>query len=290
MTGYASLEGQAEGLAWSWELRSVNARGLDIRLRLPEGLGALEAPLRKTLSSRLARGSVTLGLRVTRDAASGTAALDPTRLEQVLDAFARISAAATARGMVLSAPSAADILSLRQITEGGDGAKLPDVARLLTDLEPLLAAFLDMRQAEGAALRAVLTGQLDRVEALVAQAEAAAKARGATQAERFAANLRTALDASEEVDAARLAQELAILAVKADVMEEIDRLKAHVAAVRGLLAAGGPVGRKLDFLMQEFNREANTLCSKSGDTGLTEAGLDLKLTIDQMREQVQNLE
>nr|WP_038651535.1 YicC/YloC family endoribonuclease [Roseibacterium elongatum] len=289
MTGYAAREGGDGAMGWSWELRSVNARGLDIRLRLPEGLGAIEAPLRKMLSARLSRGSVALGLRLARSGLPGAGGPSAEALDHALHALAQIRVAAEARGMPLADPSAADILSLRGVGDSADGAGLPSADRLLADATPLIDAFVEMRRTEGAALAGVLAAQIDQIADLTEQAAKAAAARTETQVDTFRANLAKLVEASD-LDEARLAQELALLAVKSDVTEEIDRLRAHIAAARALLAGGGPVGRKLDFLMQEFNREANTLCSKSGDAALTAIGLDLKLAIDQTREQVQNVE
>lgn len=290
MTGFAAREGHdGQGRGWSWELRSVNGRGFDLRLRLPEGLGALEAPLRRLLADRVARGSVSLTLRLTQDGAAGDGGLDLARLRAALGQIAQIRDEAMQMGLELAAPSPADILALRGLTTGGDAAGLPDADLILADAGPLLAAFEQMRQHEGAALAQVLGAQFDRIATLVDEAAAAASARSMPQEQR----LRMAAEAllgDTALDEARLLQELALLALKTDVTEEIDRLRAHVTAARALLAQGGAVGRKLDFLMQEFNREANTLCSKSQDGALTAVGLDLKLAIDQTREQVQNLE
>jgi len=290
MTGYAAREGgDGQGSVWSWELRSVNARGLDLRLRLPDGLGALEAPLRKRLSGAIGRGSVTLSLRLARDSGAGEAAIDPDRLAAVLRQLAQLRAAAEAEGLPVAPLDPAGVLALRALGDPGEVADLPAPDVLLADAEPLIAAFCAMRRAEGAALAAVLSDQIDHIAALVSQAEAAAAARAEPQEARLRTALKTVLDATD-LDEARLAHEVAALALRTDVTEEIDRLRAHVAAIRTLLAGGGPVGRKLDFLMQEFNREANTLCSKSQDAAMTAIGLDLKLAIDQTREQVQNVE
>jgi len=290
MTGFAAREGgDGQGATWGWELRSVNGRGFDVRLRLPDGLGALEAPLRKRLSETVARGSVTLSLRVTRETGAAAARLDPARLTAVLAQLAQVQAAAAAQGLPVAPVDATAVLALRGLGEGGEAASLPAPETLLADAEPLIEAFTAMRQAEGAAIAAVLTAQIARIETLVADAAAAAAARAEPQAARLRAAVETVL-AGADLDEARLLQEVATLAVKTDVTEEIDRLRAHVGAARALLDTGGPVGRKLDFLMQEFNREANTLCSKAQDATLTAIGLDLKLAIDQTREQVQNVE
>ncbi|MBF9047137.1 YicC family protein [Rhodobacterales bacterium LSUCC0031] len=289
MTGYATRDGgDGRGLRWSWELRSVNARGLDLRFRLPDGLGALDAPLRRALSATLSRGAVNLSLRLSRDDGGTHAGIDPARLEQTLAQIAQIEGAAMAAGIALRPASAAELLGLRALTES-DEIALPDADMLLADIDPLLAAFTAMRQAEGSALGAILLGRIDQMTQLIDHAEALVKARSQTQAERLRLSVQSVL-ANTDVDEGRLLQEMAILALKTDVTEEIDRLRAHVAAARALLVQGGAVGRKLDFLMQEFNREANTLCSKSQDHALTSVGLDLKLVIDQTREQVQNVE
>ncbi len=290
MTGFAAREGQdAQGRGWSWELRSVNGRGFDLRLRLPEGLGALESPLRRLLAERVARGSVSLSLRLTQDGVGSDSALDPARLRGALAQIAQIHEEAARQGVTLAAPSPTDILALRGLTTGGEAAGLPDPDLILADAGPLVAAFVQMRQQEGAALARLLGGQLDRIADLVEAAATAASARSTPQAARLRMAAE-ALLADTALDEARLLQELALIALKTDVTEEIDRLRAHLAAARALLAQGGAVGRKLDFLMQEFNREANTLCAKSQDGALTAVGLDLKLAIDQTREQVQNLE
>lgn len=289
MTGYAAHEGgDGKGLSWSWELRAVNARGLDLRFRLPDGLGALDAPLRRVVSASVTRGSVSLSLRLGREAGAGDGAIDPKRRDQVLAEVLRIEAAAMAMGLALRPASPAEILGQRGLFDVGE-AILPEPEMLLANIDPLLAAFTAMRQAEGAALAAILHDQFTRIAALVDQAAALANARAVPQAERLRMAAQSLLE-STDLDEARLLQEIATLALKTDVTEEIDRLRAHVAAARGLLAQGGAIGRKLDFLMQEFNREANTLCSKSQDHALTSVGLDLKLAIDQTREQVQNVE
>jgi uncharacterized protein (TIGR00255 family) len=289
MTGYATREGAAPGFAWTWEVRSVNARGLDIRLRLPDGLGALEADLRKKIGTVVARGSVNVTLRLTRADDPAAAGVDPGALNAALDALMQVRTVAEERGIALAAPTAAEILNLRAMHEASRGDELPSARVFLTDADALLSAFVEMRRSEGAALATVLGDQIDRIAERTVAARAAAQVRSVTQADIFRANLATLLEASD-IDEARLAQELALLAVKSDVMEELDRLDAHVAAARDLLTKGGAIGRKFDFLMQEFNREANTLCSKSQDAALTAIGLDLKLAIDQTREQVQNVE
>ncbi|MDJ0858142.1 MAG: YicC/YloC family endoribonuclease [Dinoroseobacter sp.] len=294
MTGYATRTGSHETWTWTWELRSVNARGLDIKLRVPDWVTGLEPEARKRVSAALERGNVSGGLRLGR---SGDAAglVNETALAALLHSVAHVTNAAKAAGVALDAPSALDLLGARGVAEA-DQAGPDEIAALKTvlldDLSETLAAFLESRTSEGAALEAILSGQLDTLTGLVDQAADLAIKRSETGAARLKTQVTNLLEAAEEAapDPHRLAQELALLAVKGDVTEEIDRLRAHVSAARGLLEKGGPIGRRLDFLCQEFNREANTLCSKSQDTDLTTVGLEIKVTIDQMREQVQNLE
>jgi len=293
MTGFAALKGAGHGARWAWEVRSVNARGLDLRLRLPDGLDDLETVLRKALGAKLARGNVTLGLRMQSDTGSSAATLDPDQLERLLAALKTVEMRAGEIDLHLTASSAADVLALRGALDGSDQGETDQVALLAAlkaQINPLVADFVGARADEGRALDVILAEQLARITALVAQATRAAQDRQAQVADTLRANLKRVLDNSDGADETRVAQELAMLVVKADVAEEIDRLGAHIAAAHDLLAAKGAVGRKFDFLMQEFNREANTLCSKSGSTELTRIGIDLKTVIDQMREQVQNVE
>ncbi|MFP7570593.1 YicC/YloC family endoribonuclease [Marivita sp. S2033] len=292
MTGFASGQGEALGVAWSWDLRSVNARGLDIRIRVPDWIDGLEQALRGALSTRLARGSVTVSLRLQGASTESAQELNEAQLDRVLGAMLRIEAEAMTRGLSLTASSAADLIALRGVMDVAQHQIDPAEMRalLVNDFEPVIDSFLASRAAEGAALSAVLTAQVSQVAELVSQAATLADARRDEQAERMRAAMARVLETQETVDEQRIAQELALIAVKADVTEELDRLRAHVDAARDLLAAEGAVGRKLDFLMQEFNREANTLCSKAQSAPLTALGLELKSVIEQMREQVQNVE
>jgi len=292
MTGFATLKGQYGPWNWQWDLRAVNGRGLDIRLRLPEWISGIEAPLRKELSAALARGNVNLSLRVSRESEDGALTLSAPALEQALAMLAQINAQAAEHGLELTPASPAQVATMRGVVEVAVSEQdtAPLAKALLAQVPELLRSFNEMRAGEGAAIATMLAGQLDRMEELVAEASAAAEARTAAQAETLRANLARVLENSEGADADRVAQELALLAVKSDIREELDRLGAHVTAARALLASDGPKGRKLDFLMQEFNREANTLCSKAQFQELTRIGLDLKHVIDQMREQVQNVE
>lgn len=292
MTGFAARRGEGAGAAWSWEIRSVNGRGLDLRLRLPEGIEGLEPAVRAELGRRLHRGTVSVTLRLERTAAAGAIGVDPAALRAALGALAAVEAAAEEAGLPLAPSTAAAVLALPGVMLRAAPEAESEALRaaLMADFAELLEAFLAARAAEGAALAAVLAGQIDRIEALADEAAAAAEARRGEAAEALRAAVARILGATEAVDPARLAQELALLAVRTDVTEELDRLAAHVAGARALLAEGGPVGRRLDFLAQEFNREANTLCSKAGNAALTRIGLELKAVIDQFREQVQNLE
>jgi len=292
MTAFATRQGHHADHAWMWELRGVNGKGLDLRLRVPDWIEGLEAGLRTRLTAALGRGNVTVSLRVQGRAEGAALGLDTAALDAVLAAMAEVEARAMAQGITLAPANAGDVLALRGVLDSAPPD--PDTAALgravLADFEPVLESFLAMRAQEGAALGAVLAGHLDEIARLT---EAAADLRAARQ-EDIARQHRAALarigEAAPEADPARIAHELALLAVKLDVTEEIDRLRTHVGAARVLLAESGPIGRKLDFLAQEFNREANTLCSKAQHAGLTEIGLALKTTIDQMREQVQNVE
>lgn len=293
MTGFATARGQGAGHSWTWDIRSVNGKGLDLRLRVPDWVYGLEQALRADLAKGVHRGNVSLNLRVTRET-EGTEALrlNPQVLASVLTALSQVEDAALSSGVTLAQATAADVLVVRGVLETGTAEvdTAPLRAAILSDLPPLLADFTAMRAAEGAALSAVIGGQLDRIAALTTEAAGLAAARRDRAGEQMREGLARVLANAEGFDEARVAQELALLAVKQDVTEELDRLAAHVAAARALLAETGPVGRKFDFLMQEFMREANTLCSKSQDLALTRLGLDLKTVIDQLREQVQNVE
>ncbi len=292
MTGFASGTGTQAPYTWSWELRGVNGKGQDLRLRVPDWVDGLEAALRTPLAKATARGNITLSLRITRDEAAGTLQVNDAQLDAVLDALAHIETRAMDAGVSLAPSKATDIVALRGVLEQSAGEEDTTVlTKAVTAAFPaLLDAFNAMRAAEGAALEQVLLAQLDEVAALTQTAASQAEARKDDVATALKRNLARVLDNSDGADDARVAQELALLAVKSDITEEIDRLAAHVTAARDLIADGGPVGRKLDFLMQEFNREANTLCSKAQSTDLTRTGLALKALIDQMREQVQNVE
>jgi len=286
MTGFAQESGESGDIRWRWEIRSVNGRGLDLRLRLPTGLDRLDTPLRAAASGLLARGSVTANLTVERDEASGLT-VNQAALERA------IAAALSIRERVPDATISADgLLALRGVAETTESGPLDDShdAALIGGFERAVAALVEARRAEGARISAVLSGIVDRVEQLTGEAENNPARSLEAIAVRLRQQLEQLIEAAPALDSQRLHQEAAILATKADIREELDRLTAHIAAARQLLREGGQVGRKLDFLTQEFNREANTLCSKANDASLTATGLALKAAIDQLREQVQNIE
>lgn len=289
MTGFARAEGAAAGWSWAVEARSVNGRNLEVRFRGPPGFDGLDRTVRELAQARLQRGQVTVGLQARR--ADGDQ--PPPRVNaEVLEHYLAVARDLTARGA--AAPTADGLLALRGVLETAEETDDPEArAGLEAAMAATIAEALDglkaARLAEGAGLTPVLAGQVDAIEALVGAAEAEAAAQTDAIRERFARRMRELAPDTQGLEE-RIVQEAAALAVRADVREELDRLGAHVAAARALLNGAGPAGRKLDFLMQEFMREANTLCSKSATNALTAVGLDLKATIEQLREQVQNVE
>ena len=290
MTGFARAEGHAEGLSWVWEAKSVNAKALDMRFRLPPGFDALELPLRASIAQRLKRGNVTAALSLSRTGAGGAVRLNRETLAAVL-AIAREVAAE----VETQPPRLDGLLAIKGVIETGDEGE-DEQARerrdgaLLKSWEEVLRRLSEVRGAEGGRLAAVLEARLGEIADLIAAAEASAAAQPETLRAQLKAQVAALLEAAPALPEERLAQEAALLIAKADVREELDRLVAHVAAARALLEEGGAVGRRFDFLCQELNREANTLCSKSADLALTRIGLALKAAIEQLREQVQNIE
>lgn len=292
MTAYARAQGGDDRLAWIWEIRSVNGKGLDLRARLPQGWERLDQPLRQRAQSRLQRGNLQIGLTLRSLAGAAPVRVNRALLEQL----AEVARELHEEGAAVSA-TADGLLGLRGVIEPVEEGEAEDEAAeaareaaLLADLEVALDALLAMRREEGARLGALLEAQLAEIEQGVAAAAASAAAQPEALRERLRSLVEELLQASPALPEERLAQEAALLVGKADVREELDRLCAHLEAARALLAEGGAIGRRLDFLCQEFNREANTLCSKSPDVALTRIGLQLKATIEQLREQVQNLE
>ncbi|KAA5804946.1 YicC family protein [Alkalicaulis satelles] len=289
MTGFG--RGASEGVFGSViaEARSVNGKGLDVRLRLPAGLDALEIPLREAVRARFQRGSVTLTLTWNREAAEAAVRIDEARL----DAYARAARVLSDQGLAAQA-SAGELMALKGVILSDDAETVSDEtlealnAAALAAADAALAALQGAREAEGAAMGAVLSGHLDEIGTLTRDAAGLDAASPEAIKARLEAKFNELLPSGLEPE--RLAQEAAMMAVKADIREELDRLAAHVTEARTLLKAGSPCGRKLDFLSQEFNREANTLCSKSSDPALTRIGLALKAAVDRLREQVQNVE
>ncbi|MEM9434036.1 MAG: YicC/YloC family endoribonuclease [Pseudomonadota bacterium] len=291
MTGFAAQSGAVDGVTWTVEMRSVNAKGLDIRLRLPEVMQAQEAELRKRIAARFGRGNIQCTIRLEQAGQTGAYELDEGVLAGYLEAAIRVRYRAKEKGLKLEPSRATDFLSLRGVLAANElAAESLPMADITASFELALDAIAQMRAEEGRALSDVLHEQCTQIASLTARATDLAQARKEKVAQQLKVNLAQILETSDGVDPDRVAQELALLAVKSDIREELDRLGAHVQAAQGLLENGHVVGRKLDFLMQEFNREANTLCSKSNDPELTRTGLDLKAVIDQMREQVQNVE
>ena len=290
MTGFARTSGEADGYTWSWEVRSVNGRNLDARLRLPNGFEELEGTLRAALNERFARGHFSISLQTSAGARTQAVRLNREVFDQVAQIVHDLEPTPGTQ------PARIDgLLGLRGVLEvvepeESDEQRAERNEALIASYLEALAGVESARLEEGARLGKILGGQLSEVGKLATLAAGAAAARTETMRARLVEQVQALLADVPPVPEDRLAQELAMLVVKADVSEEIDRLKAHVDSAGELLAGGGPVGRRLDFLCQEFNREANTICSKAGDVGLTRIGLDLKVIIDRMREQVQNLE
>ena len=292
MTAYATQQGSFGPYTWTWDMRGVNSKGLDIRLRVPDWIEGLEAKTRTVLTKQFGRGNIQVSLRVTRDDEAAPLGLNQPMLDKVLDALSKIEDAAMASAVSLAPTSAADVMAIRGVMEAADVVQ--DISglsgALLTSLDEVSGSFATMRLNEGAALDRILREQLTRISDLTHQSAALADARKPQVAAALQEALSRVMQDGRDVDEDRVASELALLAIKADVTEEIDRLHAHVSAALALLDEGKPAGRRLDFLAQEFNREANTLCSKSNDTELTAVGLELKALIEQMREQIQNVE
>ncbi|HVW54242.1 MAG TPA: YicC/YloC family endoribonuclease [Rhizobiaceae bacterium] len=290
MTGFARAQGEHEGVAFTWELKSVNGKGLEIRLRLPAGLERLEQPVRQAVQKRFSRGNVQATLNIAARTAQTSPVVNEAFLKDVAGLAQRLVEQFGCR------PASADgllalrgVLDLPESSASDEEMKALDAA-LLASLDGGLASLESARRGEGEALVALLSGHLDEIEALTLKVESdPSREPGAIRA-RLAEQVRLLMDATPPLDESRLHMEAAFLATKADIREEIDRLKTHVGAAHTLLAGDGPVGRKLDFLSQEFNRESNTLCSKSNAASITAAGLELKAVVDRFREQVQNLE
>ena len=291
MTGFARVEDSRDGVSWAWELKSVNSKSLDLRLRLPPGFDHLEPALRGSLGQRIKRGAVSATLSLAREAgAGGGLRVNRAALDQILALAEELT------GKIEAAPPRLDgLLALRGILEPAGEEETPASrealgAAFLAGWESALGRLVAVREAEGARLETVLRERLAEMASLAAAAEASAAAQPDAIKARLRSLVAALLEASPALPEERLAQEAALLVARADIREELDRLAAHLAAAQDLLREGAAIGRRFDFLCQEFNREANTLCSKSADVELTRTGLALKAAIEQLREQVQNIE
>jgi len=291
MTGFARVEGAHGAVRWHWELRSVNGKGLDARLRLPAGLDGIETKLRTELARHLKRGNCQINLVLERTGEAAPLRVNRAALQVVLEAIEDLQ-----KNIEVMPPRPEAILALKGVLENAEDvtadedAKSALEAALTASFAEGAKALAEARAQEGAKLEAVLTGHIGEIERLTrAAADCPAAAPAALQS-RLKDQLQELLGDATAIAEDRVAQEAALLATRADIREEIDRLKAHVEQARELLDSMEAVGRRLDFLTQEFNREANTLCSKAADVSLTRIGLDLKAVIDQFREQIQNVE
>ena len=289
MTGFARADGERDDSQWHWEVKSVNGKNLDVRCRLPFGFEGLEPKIRQTVAAALRRGSCQIALQLSRTSAAGAIRVNEDALEAVLIAVAKLR-----ERIDTAPPSPEGILALKGVLESVEADAVGDIDDLsqamLESLERVVSDLAVSRALEGDKLRQILAGQLSRIDDLVGQARVSPARQPDVIRQRLSDQVARLLDDDTSLDPDRLHQEAVIIAAKVDIQEELDRLEAHVAAGRDLLDENEPVGRKLDFLTQEFNREANTLCSKSNDPALTTIGLELKTVVDQMREQVQNIE
>jgi uncharacterized protein (TIGR00255 family) len=290
MTGFARGQGVVGSYVWSWEIKSVNAKGLDIRLRLPPGWDAVEVPARTRANEKLSRGTVYANLTVERKGVAPTVKVNEPVLNAVLATLKALENKVDAQK-----PTLDGILALKGVIEVTEEDEREEDRRaaetaILAGFDKLLADLTAMRREEGATLGRLLSARLDEIAALAARAEEAPGRKPEAIKARLAEQVATLLSASTRFDSDRLHQEAILIASKADIREELDRLASHVAQVQKMIADGGPIGRRLDFLAQELNRESNTLTAKANDTELTNIGLELKSTVEQFREQVQNLE
>ena len=290
MTGFSRANGIHDGSSWAWEIRSVNGKGLDVRLRLPQGFEHLEIAVRKACGAHLNRGNLQVSLSLRGQGRTPLPTVNTEALKSVLAAVSSIENTADVRKS-----SAAQILALRGVTEilepEMDQAETEALDKaLLVGLDEALKAMQNHRTAEGKELASVLLSQISQIESLTETAKTDPATNIETIRQRYAEQIASMQSQSGNLDQDRLHQEAAILATKADIREELDRLNAHTIAARDLIEKGSPVGRKLEFMAQEFNREANTLCSKANALSITETGLELKVVIDQFREQVLNVE
>jgi len=290
MTGFARGDGGLDRLSWVWEARSVNGRALDLRLRLPPGMESLEQPVRERCAGRLSRGNVSINLSVTRYPGTSRVVINRPVLDQILRVMGELRGEFGAEPLRLDALMAIKgVVETIEETED-DAARQDREAVMIESFDQTLGALLAMRAREGRALAKVLGGHLDEIEEMRGRAAACAAAQPEALRARLEKLMADLLGSAKSLGEERLAQEAALIVARSDIREELDRLAAHSIAARELIEAGGAIGRRLDFLCQEFNREANTLCSKAANVELTRIGLDLKAAIERLREQVQNIE
>jgi uncharacterized protein (TIGR00255 family) len=290
MTGFARGHGESSGYAWAWEIKSVNAKGLDVRLRLPSGWDLVEAPVRAKTGEALARGTVYANLNVERHGRSPVVRLNEDVLNAVLGTVKALAGRIDA-----DRPRLDGILAIKGVVEVVDAQEDEEERRtaegaVISSFSAVLSGLIENRRREGDALGRILSARLDEIAGLIGRAEAAAARRPDAVKQRIADQVAALLESSDRFDPDRLHQEAVLIAARADVREELDRLAAHVEQAQTMVKKGGAVGRRLDFLAQEFNRESNTLCAKANDLELTNIGLELKGVVEQFREQVQNLE
>ncbi|NNF77016.1 MAG: YicC family protein [Rhizobiales bacterium] len=290
MTGFSRADGALGSVSWHWELKSVNGRGLDVRCRMPQGLEALEQKVRAAVSASLARGNCQISLNLVREQDGRAIKIN----HDVLDAL--VTAAEGLKDKIDASPPTLDgLLAIKGVVEVAEPEETEAdrqalTTALLVSLEAALKDLAGARAEEGSKLHDLLSGQINQIEDLTEQARQSPARTPDMIMARLTDQVAKLVENSSALDPDRLHQEAVMLAAKADIQEELDRLDAHVTAARDLMAGAGPHGRKLDFLTQEFNREANTLCSKANDTSVTSIGLEMKAVIDQMKEQVQNIE
>ena len=290
MTGFARSHGASGPYTFEWELKSVNAKGFDLRLRMPPGWDELEALAKKRAGELLSRGTVYANLSVKRADATQTVRIN----EEVLASIVKV-AGELAQRIDAVAPSIDGLLSIKGVIEVAEPESNEDEDKAAREaaamaFEQALASLVEMRRREGAALGDILRQRMDEIERLSKRAEAAPGRKPEAIRARLAEQIATLLETSDRFDADRLNQEAILIATKADIREELDRIASHITQAREIIGKGGAIGRKLDFLAQEFNREVNTTCSKSNDIELTNIGLEMKNVVEQFREQVQNLE
>jgi len=290
MTGFSRSHGTSGPYTFEWELKSVNAKGLDLRVRLPQGWDDLESTVRKRVGEAVSRGTVYANLTVKRAGSAAVARINEDILASVLDAARNLAAKAGALP-----PTVDGLLAVKGVIdivepESDETEIAAAKAAAIASFETALSGLIEMRDREGVSLGDILSQRVNDIERLAAKAEAAPGRKPDAIKARLTEQIATLLDASDRFDPDRLSQEALLIATKADIREELDRIGSHVAQARELLSKGGPVGRRLDFLSQEFNREVNTTCSKSNDVELTNVGLEMKNVVEQFREQVQNLE